>query len=111
MPLPEPSEQECESVRAGQEPQESSSLVPARDKEKPKPTDGMSQETSGTATLPNNALQVAPAKKQGRIIHRKRSRVDAGEIPKPCHPAKSVDLHTHFHPHPRVTGYPTLPNS
>lgn len=112
MPLPEPSQQECESVRAGQEPslgskkpQESSSLVPDKDKEKAKPTDGVSQETSGTATLPNNTPQVVPAKKQGRIIHRKRSRVDAGEIPEPCHPgsAQSIDLHTHFHPHLRVT--------
>lgn len=84
MPLPEPSEQEGESLRAGQEPsrgarkpQESSSLVPARDKEKPKPTDVISQETSSTTTLPNNTLQALPAKKQGRIIHRKRSRVDA----------------------------------
>ncbi|NP_001344922.1 FLYWCH-type zinc finger-containing protein 1 isoform X1 [Mus musculus] len=84
MPLPEPSEQDCESLRAGQEPsvgarkpQESSNLVPARDKERPKPTDVASQETSSTATLPNNTLQVAPVKKQGRIIHRKRSRVDA----------------------------------
>ena len=87
MPLPEPSEQDCESVRAGQEPslgakkpQESSNLVPARDKEKPKSTDVTSQETSGTATLPNSALQVVPVK-QGRLIHRKRSRVDAGESP------------------------------
>lgn len=88
MPLPEPSEQDCESVRAGQgpslgarKPQESSNLVPPGDKERPKLTDVTSQETSGTATLPNNIPQVAPAKKQGRIIHRKRSRVDAGEIP------------------------------
>lgn len=120
MPLPEPSEQEGESLRAGQEPsrgarkpQESSSLVPARDKEKPKPTDVISQETSSTTTLPNNTLQALPAKKQGRIIHRKRSRVDAGEIPRPCHPGsvKSVNLHTYLHPYPRVTGFPTPPSS
>ncbi|XP_051024292.1 FLYWCH-type zinc finger-containing protein 1 isoform X2 [Acomys russatus] len=83
MPLPEPSEQEGESVKAGQEPslgarkpQESSNLVLARDKRRPKSKGVMSLEMSGPATLSSNT-QSLPAKKQGRIIHRKRSRVDA----------------------------------
>lgn len=87
MPLPEPSEQEGESVKAGQEPsrrarkpKESSNLVLARDKGGAKPTGAKPLEMSGPAPLSSNTPQISPAKKQGRIIHRKRSRVDAGEI-------------------------------
>ncbi|XP_012977189.1 FLYWCH-type zinc finger-containing protein 1 [Mesocricetus auratus] len=77
MPLPEPNEQESERVKAGQEPQEPSNVAPARDKGGSKPTGAVSLEMSGPATQSTNTPQAVPAKKQGRIIHRKRSRVDA----------------------------------
>lgn len=93
MPLPEPNEQENERVKAGQEPslgarkpQESSNLVLAKDKGGSKPTGAVSLEMPGPATQSSNTPQTLPAKKQGRIIHRKRSRVDSGEIPWPCRP-------------------------
>ncbi|XP_029425782.1 FLYWCH-type zinc finger-containing protein 1 isoform X3 [Nannospalax galili] len=83
MPLPEPSEQEGASLKAGEEPshgarkpQEFSSLVLAKGKGGSKPTGVMSLEMSGPATV-SSTPQTLPAKKQGRIIHRKRSRVDA----------------------------------
>ncbi|KAM7333065.1 hypothetical protein ACRRTK_006385 [Alexandromys fortis] len=84
MPLPEPNEQESERVKAGQEPslgarkpQESSNLVLAKDKGGSKPTGAVSLEMPGPATQSSNTPQTLPAKKQGRIIHRKRSRVDS----------------------------------
>lgn len=111
MPLPEPNEQEDERVKAGQEPslgakkpQESSNLVLAGDKEGSKP--------SGPAAVSSSTPQTLPAKKQGRIIHRKRSRVDAGETPWPTGPrsAKSADLCTPIF-HRGDLRYPILPFS
>uniref|UniRef100_A0A8C0WVK2 FLYWCH-type zinc finger-containing protein 1 n=1 Tax=Castor canadensis TaxID=51338 RepID=A0A8C0WVK2_CASCN len=73
MPLPEPSEQEGESMKAGQEPSPESAtdVVPAA----PKVHCVVSLEVSDPTALAST-LQILPAKEQVPTVPRKRSRVD-----------------------------------